>query len=293
MEELIKVENISKSFYSAQGLFSKKSETKALKNVNLTINKGETFGLIGESGSGKTTLGRIILGLEEESDGDITFAGLKRNAKNKSQIQKKMQVIFQDPFSSLNPYLSALESVMEPLLLHTNKAEAQEKALEILELVGINKENAQKRPKAFSGGQRQRISIARAVVANPEFILCDEPTSALDVSIQGQIINLLKDIQKKLNLTYLFISHDLSVVRFISDRVAIMYKGQIVEIGPTTDIFANPQHSYTKHLLNSALQADPVKARAQMLEIEENYTPQVLQTDGEWKEVAEKHFVLK
>ena len=205
------------------------------------------------------------------------------------QLRKDMQIIFQDPYSALNPRLTALELVMEPLM-NESKAEARKKAEEILAVVGITGEAIHKIPRHFSGGQRQRIGIARAVVNRPSFILCDEPTSALDVSIQAQIIQLLLSLQKEFGLSYLFISHDLSVIRHISDRIAVMYQGKLVELAPTDELFENPQHSYTKKLLAAAPIADPKKAREAMKKsvIQESIH---LASEAEWREIAPNHFV--
>lgn len=212
----------------------------------------------------------------------------------KKEWLKKMQIIFQDPYSSLNPRMTALEQVLEPLELTFSKEEALEKAKGMLHKVGFTEEMFGKYPKEFSGGQRQRIGIARAVAAEPEFILCDEPISALDVSIQAQVINLLMELQKELGLTYLFISHDLSMVRYISDRIAVMYLGRIVELGPSEEIFNNPQHAYTKRLLRAIPIADPKKAREQLNQAKSE-TLETIDTTNQtnWVEVSPNHFVLK
>ncbi|MGO2100182.1 ABC transporter ATP-binding protein [Vagococcus salmoninarum] len=296
-EELIKVTGAKKYFPVKNSFGQVKTVVKAVDDVSLTIRKGETLGLVGESGSGKTTLGRSILQLEELNEGEIFFAGQELRSlskKDRRAFHKRMQIIFQDPYSSLNPQLTALEQVMEPLSLLFSKSEAQAKAIDMLEKVGLTGHDIHKYPREFSGGQRQRIGIARAVAVEPEFILCDEPISALDVSIQAQIINLLVDLQKQLKLTYLFISHDLSMVRYISDRIAVMYLGKLVEVGPTQRIFDNPQHPYTKKLLSAIPIADPKLARAAYDET--NQEEQVkIEADGltDWVEIEPDHFVAK
>ena len=291
MSELIRVEHASKVFTS-KNWQGNVTEVQAVDDVSLTIQKGETLGLVGESGSGKTTFGRSILNLESLTSGRIFYEGqeLSELPKNQQQaIYQQMQIIFQDPYSALNPRLTALELVMEPLM-NELKAEARKKAEEILSVVGITGEAIHKIPRHFSGGQRQRIGIARAVVNRPSFILCDEPTSALDVSIQAQIIQLLLSLQKEFGLSYLFISHDLSVIRHISDRIAVMYQGKLVELAPTDELFENPQHSYTKKLLAAAPIADPKKAREAMTKsvIQESIH---LASEAEWREIAPNHFV--
>jgi len=290
-KELIRVDNATKIFNSTKGFTRKNVVTKALNDINLTIFAGETLGVVGESGSGKTTLGRCIVGLERLTTGTIYYQDQLLNEKTRRNVNNQMQIIFQDPYSALNPTRSALESVMEPLLLQMDKAQASQKALEMLQLVEIPKSATKKLPREFSGGQRQRIGIARAIVTNPTFILCDEPTSALDVSIQRQILQLLKAIQEQLKLTYLFISHDLAVVRFIANRIAVMYQGQLVELGPAPNIFENPQHDYTKRLLAAAPLADPVKARQQLVAADSSLVDIQLATTFEWVKISDGHFV--
>ncbi|MBY5014805.1 ATP-binding cassette domain-containing protein [Streptococcus suis] len=286
-EVLVQVSDVSKT-YSKKNWFGQEQRVDALNGVNVSIYKGETLGLVGESGSGKSTLSKIVLGLEKASQGRVDFPGLTAEEIN----NQALQVIYQDPYSSLNPYLSALELVKEPLY-SLPKKEAEEKALAMLERVGILGDAVHKRPKSFSGGQRQRIGIARAVVSHPKFIVCDEPTSALDVSIQATILDLLNQLQEDLGLTYLFISHDLNLVNQFADRIAVMYKGSLVEIGPAQDIFQNPQHPYTRYLLQSNLSLDPQEARAQLQELSQTGLIKDFVTDGVWTQVDKEHFVLK
>ncbi|HEM3174173.1 TPA: ABC transporter ATP-binding protein [Streptococcus suis] len=286
-EVLVQVSDVSKT-YSKKNWFGQEQRVDALTGVNVSIYKGETLGLVGESGSGKSTLSKIVLGLEKASQGRVDFPGLTPEEIN----NQALQVIYQDPYSSLNPYLSALELVKEPLY-SLPKKEAEEKALAMLKRVGIEGDAVHKRPKSFSGGQRQRIGIARAVVSHPQFIVCDEPTSALDVSIQATILDLLNQLQEDLGLTYLFISHDLNLVHQFADRIAVMYKGSLVEIGPAQDIFQNPQHPYTRYLLQSNLSLDPQEARAQLQELSQTGLIKDFVTDGVWTQVDKEHFVLK
>ncbi|HEM4953367.1 TPA: ABC transporter ATP-binding protein [Streptococcus suis] len=286
-EVLVQVSDVSKT-YSKKNWFGQEQRVDALTGVNVSIYKGETLGLVGESGSGKSTLSKIVLGLEKASQGRVDFPGLTADELN----NQALQVIYQDPYSSLNPYLSALELVKEPLY-SLPKKEAEERALAMLKRVGIEGDDVHKRPKSFSGGQRQRIGIARAVVSHPQFIVCDEPTSALDVSIQATILDLLNQLQEDLGLTYLFISHDLNLVNQFADRIAVMYKGSLVEIGPAQDIFQNPQHPYTRYLLQSNLSLDPQEARAQLQELSQTGLIKDFVTDGVWTQVDKEHFVLK
>ncbi|MDP3062073.1 MAG: ATP-binding cassette domain-containing protein [Chloroflexota bacterium] len=237
---------------------------KAVDDVNFFIRKGETLGLVGESGCGKTTTGRCILQLYKPTAGEVIFQGkdlCKMKPGAVRAMRREMQIIFQDPYSSLNPRMSAGSIVGEPLIVHHmagSKAEYRQRVAELLTVVGLNPYMADRFPHEFSGGQRQRIGVARALAVNPSLIVCDEPVSALDVSIQAQIINLLEDLQTQFNLTYLFIAHDLSVVRHISDRVAVMYLGHIVEVATRTEIYTNPLHPYTKALLSAVPIPDPL-----------------------------------
>ena len=263
---LLETRSLGMSFPVTSGLvFQRKvAEVKAVNNVTLSIRRGETLGLVGESGSGKTTLGRCILQLYKPTAGEVIFDGERLNGLSVAAmrpIRRKMQVIFQDPYGSLNPRMTCGDIIGEPLIVHkltSSKAEYQERIAELLTLVGLNPYMADRYPHEFSGGQRQRIGIARALAVDPEFIVCDEPVSALDVSIQAQVISLLKELQERLGLTYLFIAHDLSVVRHISDRVAVMYLGHIVETAARDELYENPLHPYTRALLSAVPIPDPV-----------------------------------
>ncbi|MEI7557116.1 oligopeptide/dipeptide ABC transporter ATP-binding protein [Candidatus Chlorohelix sp.] len=262
-EVLVRVENLSKHFYSHSAFFSKKSKPlKAVDRVSFVINKGETLGIVGESGCGKSTLGRLLLRLLEPTAGEIFFeeTNVTRLSPDKLKaLRKEMQMIFQNPYGSLNPWMTIKDLIAEPLLLHTSvkKHEVEEQVYELLQKVGLNQHNIRKYPHEFSGGQRQRICIARSLAVKPKFVVCDEPVSALDVSIQSQILNLLGDLQREFNLTYLFISHSFSVIRNIADRVAVMYLGKIVEISSVEDLFKNPSHPYTITLLSSIPPPNP------------------------------------
>ena len=254
---LIEVKNLKKYFIQKSGLIKKDvKEVKAVDDVSFYIKKGETLGLVGESGCGKSTLGRTLIRLYDVTDGEILFDGeniSKKNEKHLKEFRKRTQTIFQDPYASLNPNMNVMEIICEPLDIHTNYSKSEKKDIvyNLLEKVGLKKEHANRYPHEFSGGQRQRIGIARALSVKPDFIFCDEPISALDVSVQAQVINLLEDLQEELEITYLFIAHDLSMVKHISDRVGVMYLGKIVEIGSSEDIYNNPRHPYTKALLSS------------------------------------------
>ena len=264
---MIEVENLVTYFPIFSGVLQKKTgEVKAVDNISFFIRKGETLGLVGESGCGKTTTGRSILKLEEPTSGSVIFDGknlIEMKGEGLRKMRAKMQPIFQDPFASLNPRMNVGNIIGEPLFVHglASGKELNDKVNELLEMVGLAPEMANRYPHEFSGGQRQRIGIARALSASPSFIVCDEAVSALDVSIQGQIIKLLIKLREELNLTYLFISHDLSVVRHISDRVAVMYLGKIVEITTSDQLYQNPQHPYTKSLLSAVPIPDPIVDR--------------------------------
>ncbi len=258
---LLKVEHACKYFR-----INKKETLKAVDDVSFEIYQGETVGLVGESGCGKSTLGRLIVRLYDITNGDIYYKKRKLSSltkQEKKEYCKQVQMIFQNPYSSLNPRMTVREIVAEGMKEHEmySEKEIEEKVEQLLHRVGLSKEHMSRFAHEFSGGQRQRIGIARALSVNPEFIVCDEPISALDVSIQAQVINMLKNLQKELNLTYLFIAHDLSVVRYISDRVIVMYLGTIVEEADTDELYKNPQHPYTQALLSSIPVADPLEAR--------------------------------
>ena len=295
-KEYLKLKNVRK-VYKSKGMDKEVKETIAVNDISLDIYKAETLAVVGESGSGKTTLGKGILNIDPFTSGEVFVEGnekslTKMSKKELAEVYSKMQIIFQDPYSSLNPRMSALDIVMEALHKE-DKETAKKKALEILEFVGISNEDALKLSNAFSGGQRQRIGIARAVVTKPDFILCDEPTSALDASTQAQVINLLKDLQEKFSLTYLFISHNLGVVEYIADRIAVMYRGNLVELGTTAQIMKNPQHVYTKRLLSSMPIIDPIRARKMFEEFEVSAEEIVITGSEKFEEVEEGHFVLK
>ena len=264
--DILEVRNLQMYFPVTSGIiFQRKvADIKAVDGVSFSIKKGETLGLVGESGCGKTTAGRCILQLYEPTGGDVLFEGQRLNdltTKEMIPFRRKMQIIFQDPYGSLNPRMTCGDIIGEPLVIHkltSGKGEYNDRIAELLTVVGLNPYMADRYPHEFSGGQRQRIGIARALAVNPSFIVCDEPVSALDVSIQAQVINLLEELQDQFGLTYLFIAHDLSVVRHISDRVAVMYLGHIVEIADRDELHENPQHPYTKALLSAVPIPDPV-----------------------------------
>ena len=263
---LVEVKNLKMHFPVTSGLLFQRevAQVKAVDDISFSIRKGETLGLVGESGCGKTTAGRCILQLYKPTAGEVIFEGTdltKLGARQMRQMRRQMQIIFQDPFSSLNPRMTAGDIIGEPLVVHglvQNGEQKREKVRELLENVGLHPYMADRFPHEFSGGQRQRIGVARALSVDPKLIVCDEPVSALDVSIQAQVINLLEDLQKQYDLTFLFIAHDLSVVRHISDRVAVMYLGKIVEIADRNEIYQNPLHPYTKALLSAVPIPDPV-----------------------------------
>lgn len=259
---LLEARNIKMHFPLKKGMFSRKENfVKAVDGVSFTIKAGETLSIVGESGCGKSTTGRVLMKLLDPTEGRIIFEGEDITDFSADKIRpyrKEFQMIFQDPYASLNPRLTVKEIIEEPLIVHNlEKSKRQERVIELLEVVGLNKYHANRYPHEFSGGQRQRIGIARALAVNPKLIIADEPVSALDVSIQSQILNLLKDLQEQYNLTYLFIAHDLSVVEHISDRVAVMYLGRIVELTDRDRLFKNPLHPYTKALLSAVPIPDP------------------------------------
>ena len=266
-QTLLEVNNLKKHFPIQRGLFKRTvGHVRAVDGVNLKVNVGETLGLVGESGCGKTTTGRLILRAIDPTEGQILFRrdeGMVDIATmSKSQLKtlrREMQIIFQDPFSSLNPRMTVYDIITEPLVIHGENDQdvLNKRVRELLEMVGLKSQHMNRYPYAFSGGQRQRIGIARALALQPKMIVADEPVSALDVSIQAQVINLLEDLQKEFGLTYLFIAHDLSVVEHISDRVAVMYLGKIVELAPATELYAQPKHPYTEALMSAIPRTDP------------------------------------
>lgn len=269
---LLEVKNLTKHYPIRTGVFRKTTGcVKAVDSVSFCINAGETLGLVGESGCGKSTTGLCILRLEEPTSGEVTFRGTDVRSLTKSrmrEIRKEMQMVFQDPYSSLNPHMTVGGIVGEPLDIHhlaSNKRERAEMIRAILESVGISADQANRYPHEFSGGQRQRIGIARALAVRPKLIIADEPVSALDVSVQAQVINLLKDLQAKLDLTYLFIAHDLGVVKHVSDRVAVMYLGKIVEMAEKAELCSSPLHPYTRSLLAAVPVPDPRRVRQRVI----------------------------
>lgn len=270
-EDLVRVEDLVKRFPVEQGFFSRDGlEVHAVDGVDLQIVKGETLGLVGESGCGKSTLARLILRLEEPTSGKVFFEGVDMSTLSSGemkQVRKGMQIIFQDPYSSLNPRRSVQSIVMEPLNIHKIGTRRQriDRVKELMEEVGLRPEYASRYPHEFSGGQRQRVGIARALALNPSLIIADEPVSALDVSIRSQVLNLLEDLQERYGLTYLFVSHDLSVVEHISDRVAVMYLGRILEIGSRRDIYEKTLHPYTEALMSAVPIPDPSANRTRII----------------------------
>ena len=264
-ENLVEVKHLKEYFQINTGLFSSKP-LKAVDDVSFSIRRGETLGLVGESGCGKTTVGRTLLHLYKPTDGEVWFDGKKIATKQDlAEYRKKTAMVFQDPYSSLNPRMTVADIIGEPLDVHklySNKKEREEKILDLMARVGLNSEHANRYAHEFSGGQRQRIGIARSLAMGPEFVVCDEPVSALDVSIQAQVINMFDELQEEMGLTYLFIAHDLLVVRHISDRIAVMYLGKMVEMADANEIYSHPLHPYTKCLMSAVPVPDPKVARA-------------------------------
>lgn len=310
-ENLIEVRNLKKYFNVGRG-----SILKAVDDVSFNIKKGETLGLVGESGCGKTTCGRSVLGLYSATDGEVLFEGVnihKINKKDRIKFTRQAQIIFQDPYASLNPRMTVGDIIGEGIDIHNlyTGEKRMDRIYEVLELVGLNREHASRFPHEFSGGQRQRIGIARALAIEPKFIVCDEPISALDVSIQAQVVNLLIKLQRELGLTYLFIAHDLSMVKHISDRVGVMYLGSMVELASSKELYDNPVHPYTKALLSSIPIPDPeVEKRRRRIMLEGEVPspidtkpgckfaarcayakPECMEKTPEFKEVEKGHFV--
>ncbi|MEH7344567.1 oligopeptide/dipeptide ABC transporter ATP-binding protein [Bacillus sp. JJ1532] len=312
---LVSLRNVKKYYpVKKKTLSFEKEYVKAVNGVTLDIIEGETMGVVGESGCGKSTLGRTIIQLEEITDGAVFFNGENIHEKSNAEfkkLRKDMQMIFQDPFSSLNPRQKIGNALREPMDIYHqySKKERQEKVIELLKEVGLKEEYANRYSHEFSGGQRQRVVIGRAIALNPKFIVCDEPVSALDVSIQAQIIQLLQDLQEKHNLTYMFISHDLGVVRYICDRVLVMYRGNMAELAPVKQLYENPKHPYTKILLSAIPRVNLDKRRQKVVEKENSLdlstssngcvfaprcplvTSKCKEVEPEWRELEPGHFV--
>lgn len=293
-EILIDVQNLKQYFNEG-----KKNEVKAVDDISFKIYRGETLGLVGESGCGKSTTGRTLIKLHDATDGKVIFDNVDiQNIKKRKDLLKfnrRMQMIFQDPYASLNPRLKVMDIIAEGLDVHklvSSNEERKKRVYELLETVGLNKEHANRYPHEFSGGQRQRLGIARALAVEPEFIIADEPISALDVSIQAQVVNLMQRLQEEKGITFLFIAHDLSMVKYISDRIGVMYFGKLVELGPSDQIYKHPQHEYTKSLLSAIPLPDPESERTRT---RSSYDPDVHQyTDDEeldLREVGPEHYV--
>jgi oligopeptide transport system ATP-binding protein len=294
-EKLLEIKNLKQYFNEG-----KPNEVKAVDNVSFDIYKGEVMGLVGESGCGKSTTGRTIIRLYDATGGEVIYDGVnvhgKKSKKQLKDFNRKMQMIFQDPYASLNPRLKIADVIAEGIDIHglaKSKQERMEQVYELLETVGLNREHANRYPHEFSGGQRQRIGIARALAVQPEFIIADEPISALDVSIQAQVVNLMKKLQKEKSLTYLFIAHDLSMVKYISDRIGVMYFGKMVELAPADELYKNPLHPYTQSLLSAIPAPDPISERTRKRKsydsASHNYEPN---EPVEFREVTPGHFVL-
>ena len=287
---LLEVENLTKEFSRKGALFGRSSVVRAVDGVTFSIDEGETFGLVGESGSGKTTTGRCILRLIEPTSGSVRFKGedvLGFSRARMREARRQMQIVFQDPYSSLNPRMRVGDIVEEPLIIHRmgSKAERRARVTELIELVGLDTAQLTRYPHQFSGGQRQRIGLARALALNPSLVIADEPVSALDVSVQAQVVNLLMDLQERLKLTYLFIAHDLRLVRHICSRVAVMYLGRLVETGPTESLFAAPAHPYTRALLSAIPVPDPTAKRERIV-----LDPNTFDRNAALREVGAGHY---
>ena len=287
---VVEVAHLAKHFVRNAGLLQAGTLVKAVDDVSFTIDAGETFGLVGESGSGKTTTGRCVLRLVEPTSGSVRFRGedvLSFSRRRMREVRREMQIVFQDPYSSLNPRMRAHQIVEEPLIIHGlgNSTARKTRVAELFELVGLDTAHLLRYPHEFSGGQRQRIGLARALALNPTFLVLDEPVSALDVSVQAQVINLLVDLQQKFTLTYLFIAHDLRLVEHICTRVAVMYLGKIVEMGPTPSLFATPQHPYTRALLSAIPVPDPDATRERIV-----LDASLINRNAALREIAAGHF---
>lgn len=314
---ILSVRDLKTHFDVTKGLFSEKQIVKAVDGVSFDVMPNETFGLVGESGCGKSTLGRTIVKLYDPVSGSIMFDGKdisKISGKELKQFRKDMQMIFQDPYASLNPRMTVGEIIKEPMIIHNiyeNDEQREKRVVELLEIVGLKPDHIRRYPAEFSGGQRQRIGIARALAVNPKFIVCDEPISALDVSIQAQVINMFEDLQEEMGLTYLFIAHDLSVVKHISNRIGVMYLGRLVELADSYELTTNSLHPYTKSLISAIPIADPKVARQSQRIVLEGDVPSPLNPPSgcrfrtrcpyanercaaevpEWREVSNGHYV--
>ncbi|WP_088066538.1 ABC transporter ATP-binding protein [Gottfriedia luciferensis] len=292
-DKLVEVKNLKQYFNTG------KTTVKAIDDVTFDIFRGETFGLVGESGSGKSTTGRAIIRLYEATDGQVIFDGEdvhgKKNRKELKKFNRRMQMIFQDPYASLNPRMKVADIIAEGIDIHglaRNREERMKMVYDLLETVGLNKEHANRFPHEFSGGQRQRIGIARALAVQPDFIIADEPISALDVSIQAQVVNLMKKLQAEKGLTYLFIAHDLSMVKYISDRIGVMYHGKIVELADSNELYEYPMHPYTKSLLSAIPLPDPVYERNRKRIVYDPSQHDYSNEQPQLREVRPGHFVL-
>ena len=287
---LVQVSHLVKHFVRGRGLFRAGTIVRAVDDVSFSIEEGETFGLVGESGSGKTTTGRCLLRLIEPTSGSVAFRGDDVLAFSPGRLRaarRDMQIVFQDPYSSLNPRMRARQIVEEPLVIHRlgDRATRRERVAELFRLVGLDPAHLERYPHQFSGGQRQRIGLARALALHPSFLVLDEPVSALDVSVQAQVVGLLMDLQRQLKLTYLFIAHDLTLVQHICTRVAVMYLGKIVEMGPAVSLFGSPQHPYTKALLSAVPVPDPDAPRRRIV-----LDPASIDRDATLREITSGHF---
>jgi len=287
---LVQVSHLAKHFVRGKGLFRAGSIVRAVDDVSFDIEAGETFGLVGESGSGKTTTGRCLLRLIEPTSGSVLLRGEDVLGFSRSRLRaarRDMQIVFQDPYSSLNPRMRARQIVEEPLIIHElgDRERRRERVAELFRLVGLDPAHLERYPHQFSGGQRQRIGLARALALHPSFLVLDEPVSALDVSVQAQVVGLLMDLQQQLKLTYLFIAHDLKLVEHICTRVAVMYLGKIVEIGPAASLFRSPQHPYTKALLSAVPVPDPDAPRQRIV-----LDPASIDRDAALREITSGHF---